>query len=454
MVRFAATGPEPVRLASGDVADLLLHIQREGEAGAIYILEDILQALRDSAPLRSHLAALLDPASGEAPADGQLLVLVDVPAAGELLPDLLRAQVPVIRHRLPRARDLRELVKEQLPTAPEDVVGRLAAALAGLPRTRALDVLWEALTQLQRGLDVVEATVRREKAEILRRELGMTFLQTAQAAKPVGLEEVWAYLERHRDRIGVPGPGRLKGLLLVGPPGTGKSMIAKAIGRAIGLPVVNFEIGRLMSPYVGATENNVLRATSVLDALAPLVVYIDEIEKALSGAESSARSDAGTMARAYGSLLSWMNDTEAPLLILGTANRLDRLGEFGTTLSRRGRFDALFFVDTPTLPAREQIVRQALAVHDGVAAGLDLSELAVQSEGFSGADLEGLVIEAVARARLAGSKITNEHFAYELGLLRPQVEARNKEFAGLRQWATAHCRPAAAPSRDATQEGE
>lgn len=435
--------------ASPDIAGVLAHIEHSREEGAVYVLEDMIQSLRDHAGLRSRLAALIDPLpTARGLGLPQLLILVDAPSSGGVLPELFRSQIATLPHPLPRYDDLVDLVKSELPDLDQGLAAGTASALTGLTRTRAKDALWEALAAARADQSAILRHLRDIKEEVLRKELALTFLDGAEDETPAGLKEVWSYLARHRNRIGIPGHRRLKGLVFVGPPGTGKTLIAKSIGRSVGLPVVRFEIGRLISSYIGATENNILRATAVLDALAPLVVFIDEIEKALAGAQSSHQTDGGTMARSYGTFLSWLNDTEAPLLIIGTANHLDRLGDFGDTLTRRGRFDQVFFVDLPGEQTRCEIIKRSLA-KEGINNFSSIEEVGLATKGLSGADLVGLVTEAASRAQFEGRALDVRHIELELDLLRPGAQARLEAFAGLRRWALSRYRPASVEPPDA-----
>lgn len=379
----------PVAMEINDPIALLRHVLDSTEPGAIYVLEDYCQFF-NLPSVRSLWAELLDPVrSTRRQPVAQLLVLADAPGAAAQLPELLRNQIPQLPYPLPRSYELAAMVTQDASGLEEGVRQRLAASLAGLPMTRARLGLQEALVQ---GIDRPEAVIGQlqdQKEALLQAELGMSLLRSRGDEEPEGLEGVWEYLEANRDRIGIEGEQRLKGLLFVGPPGTGKTMVAKAIGRRVKLPVVNFEIGRLMNAYIGATENNVLRATATIDSMAPLVCMIDEIEKSLSGGESSGLVDGGVMARSYGILLSWLNDTRAPVLVVGTANRLDRLGDLGATLARRGRFDALFFVDLPAPRAWGRILARALSRAGVALDAWDLGEAIQRTEGFSGADLGG-----------------------------------------------------------------
>src|SRR5206468_1648881 len=163
---------------------------------------------------------------------------------------------------------------------------------------------------------------------------------------PIGLDYLLDYLEANKDRMRKIGDQRAKGILLVGPPGTGKTMLARAIGYLVELPVVEFRISSLMNSLLGETERRFSQAFATLEALSPAVVFIDEIEKAFG---QSSERDGGTMMRCTGALLSWLSDNPYPNWVIGTCNSLTRMGEIGLTMTRSERFDAAFFVDVPSV---------------------------------------------------------------------------------------------------------
>ena len=177
-----------------------------------------------------------------------------------------------------------------------------------------------------------------------------------------------------------------KGIMIVGMPGCGKSLAAKAAAKLFEIPLVRLDIGRLLGKYVGESEHNMRRALKLAEAISPCVLWIDEIEKAFSGVgESGGGSDVTT--RLFGQFLTWMQEKENTVFIVSTANDISKIPpEF----LRKGRFDELFYVDFPGVEERKQIIEIHLKKRNKWNKDLDVISLAKKTEGYNGADLKPL----------------------------------------------------------------
>jgi SpoVK/Ycf46/Vps4 family AAA+-type ATPase len=222
-----------------------------------------------------------------------------------------------------------------------------------------------------------------------------------------------------------------RGLLLVGVQGCGKSLGAKFIAREWSLPLLKLDAGRLYDKFVGESEKRFGRATALAEAMAPVVLWIDEIEKAFaSGASDSA--DGGLSQRLFGFFLTWLQEKSAEVFVVGAANDLMRLPP---ELLRKGRFDEIFFVDLPDTGERQEILHIHLALRKNDPAGFDLAALAAASEGFSGAEIEQGIVAAMYRALSHGQTLTTEAILAALKATVPLSVTRREDIEQLRREA-------------------
>jgi len=444
---------EPCGGPCHDPAELLRHAH-EVRDGGLVIVEDLLGFLREQGGDRSARAQFVGMLGAESRSAGVVVVFVEPPEAEAHVPSVVADQVVRLAVPMPRRGELTSIARDEMTSTAFadgrplglDTVQRwselLASEIVGLTRTGARDALRDALIGDPTALADARTRLAARKAAHLSRELAMRVLEPAADRElPVGLEYVYRYLETNRERVTQSGPGRARGSLLLGVPGTGKSMLAQGVGRVVDLPVIEFRIGALMNSLLGETERRFDMSFEVLEATAPSCVHIDEIEKAFGDASGTER-DGGTMVRCTGRLLSWLADNPNPNFIVATANSLRRLGtELGQTLTRRGRFDRVFFVDVPARAARQQMLARWLAPHmREVEAAADA--IAGKTERFSGADLRAAVNDAVAEARYQKHGLTMDDLLRQVGHSRLRVQALYDEFAELRRFARLYCEPA------------
>ena len=213
----------------------------------------------------------------------------------------------------------REIAMKGIPANGKEE--RISSALLGLAYTSGQQMLQQTLDQSQE-VDISKITddLNRHKEEILAHTLGMSILKPTNEDLPYGLDFLMNDLQVHRHLICVPGQNREKGWLLIGTPGSGKSLLAKYLGLKLGYPAITFNISSIMNSLVGQTEKNMHNLCKVLETFAPCVLYFDEFEKVLG---TGGENDGGTMMRAMGILFTWLNDTNAPIFLLGSANNLD-----------------------------------------------------------------------------------------------------------------------------------
>ena len=212
-----------------------------------------------------------------------------------------------------------------------------------------------------------------------------------------GLAALKLWLERRRDAFFQPTDelDQPRGILLVGVQGAGKSLAAKATAGAWGLPLLRLDFGTLYNRYFGQTEQNLRTALATASVMAPCVLWVDEIEKAIA----EGNNDQGVSQRLLGHLLTWMSEREASVFLVATANNIDRLPP---ELIRKGRLDEVFFVDLPSAEVRAEILRIHLQQRNLGPSEFDVERLAQHTQGFSGAELEQGIVSARYLARERG----------------------------------------------------
>lgn len=220
----------------------------------------------------------------------------------------------------------------------------------------------------------------------------------------------------------------VKGILLMGPPGTGKSICARAAGALLGWPVLRMSIGNLKQSLVGASEANMNSALKIADACSPAVLFIDEIEKDTGGVASSAGSDSGTTASMIGRLLTWMSDRTSKVFVVGTCN--DYL-TIPPEMTRAGRFDERFFVDFPFPAEREQIARIHFERFNCSVTSQIISTVVSMSDGWTGAEIEQLCKSV---ARLTNRNPSPESLSQAAVNIKPISQVRKEEMTSLRNW--------------------
>jgi len=243
-----------------------------------------------------------------------------------------------------------------------------------------------------------------------------------------------------------------KGVLLTGVPGCGKSMCAKALARDWKKPLLKFDVGSVFGKYVGESEFNIRKAIKIAEAIAPCILWIDEIEKGFAGAQGE--GDSGTSARVFGTFLTWMQDKKSEVFVFATANDISRLPpEF----LRKGRFDEIFFVDLPILEEREEIFKKHLKDRENKEKGrllenFDIKFLAEKSEGYSGAEIEEAIESALYRVFSEGRELIVQDIIKSLEETRPISVVMKERILTIRRWAKDHARYASEKIR--TEKGE
>lgn len=338
--------------------------------------------------------------------------------------------------------------------APNGARDQAVDAAVGLSGEEASSCFARSLVKLRR---IDPATVAAEKRRVIARERVLEWCEPiAGGIEAVGgLEVLKSWLAARRGAYtpaarayGLPAP---KGVLLGGIPGCGKSLTAKAIATAWGVPLLRVDLGGLKSKYVGESLSNLRRAFAVIQAIGRCVVWFDEIEKSLAGATSGA-SDGGVASDALGSILSWMQERQGEAFVIATANDVDSLP---AELLRKGHFDEIFWIDVPTLAERAQVLTAALRAHGRGDAPISLEAVALVTNGYTGAEIAALVPDALFVAFADGARqITTDDLIAAAGRVVPLSKTAAEKIARLRRWAEGRARLAsAAPDVSDTTTG-
>lgn len=244
-----------------------------------------------------------------------------------------------------------------------------------------------------------------------------------------------AFSQKARE-FGLPEP---KGILLLGVQGCGKSLAAKATATLWNLPLLKLDVGKIFDSYIGSSEKNMREAIKLAESLSPNILWLDEIEKAFSGAGSGSNSDSGTSTRVFGTFLTWMQEKTCPVFIIATANNIKNLPP---ELLRKGRFDEIFFIDLPTPEEREVIIKIHLQKRKRDPENFDLKGLVDNTAGFSGAELEQLVISSLYSAFAKGRDLQDSDIIEEIKETVPLSITYKEEIESLRKWAWKRARAA------------
>lgn len=378
------------------------------------------------------------------------------------LPVELEKEITVVDYQLPTTADLDRLLegiiqsvrgnanlKVDLTTEERE---HILKAASGLTSNEAENVFAKSLVE-RRGFDV--DVILGEKEQIIRKSGILEYYRSSDAFRDVGgmdLLKEWmnqrtaSFSDKARE-YGLPEP---KGILLLGVQGCGKSLTAKAIASLWHLPLLRLDVGRIFAGIVGSSEENMRKAIATAESVAPAILWIDELEKGFSGTQSSGISDGGTTSRVFGTFLSWMQDKKAPVFVIATSNDVSALPP---ELMRKGRFDEIFFVDLPAPNERKEIFAIHLRKRNRDPETYDLDELARLSVGFSGAEIEQVVVSALFTAFHDGHReLVIQDLVDSLAVSVPLSRTMREGIAELRDWAQTRARPVTSVEAEDTED--
>ncbi len=439
-----ATGKEvtPGRQAADPA--VVLGAIRDIKQRAVWVLRDLPAWLKDPTVLRAvrSLARTL-PSSPRVEARA---IVVLSPSAD--VPPELQDSAVVVKWSLPDRGEIETIYDNAVKDLPQDSSVKEAAieAAVGLSAEAIASVYAKSL--VTQGKKIIPSVVAAEKRRVINREKGIEWFDP----DPRGLDAVggleylkpWltqrraAFSQKARD-FGLPLP---KGMLLVGVPGCGKSLTAKAVAAAWGVPLLRADLGGAKSKWVGESEANIRAVFAVAEAVGNCVLWIDEIEKALGGASQGA-TDGGVSSDALGAFLSWMQERKGSVFVIATANDVRSLPP---ELLRKGRFDEMFFVDLPTQVEREEILRVTLKQFKRNPDTLDVAAIARLCQDFTGAEVAATVPDALFKAFSEGERdLSTEDLLMAAKSVVPLAKTAADKISALREWAKGRARPSSSP---------
>ncbi len=290
--------------------------------------------------------------------------------------------------------------KNNVKIAKEDI-GELSISLKGLTKLE-IDHVLNMMIESKKNISISDRNIIiKEKGQIIKKSAILELIDFKEKITDIGgLEGLKEWLDskakvfRKLDEARAYGVDTPKGVLLVGMPGCGKSLAAKASARLFNAPLLRLDIGRLLGKYVGESEHNMRVALKTAESISPCILWIDEIEKAFSGIDQSGGASDITK-RLFGQFLTWLQEKENTVFVVATANDIS---SFPPEFLRKGRFDEVFFVDFPNEEERERIFEIHLEKRGKNIEDIDIEKLAKSTEGYCGADIEEIVKLTLERA--------------------------------------------------------
>ena len=368
-----------------------------------------------------------------------------------IIPDTLQKDITICNFPLPTLKEISAKLNSMISqnvmvksdTLTEEDKERLCKAALGLTLQEAENAF--ALAMVNDGTISIDdlKIIMDEKMQVIKKTGILEFVTTNLSIDDIGgLDNLKSWLKKRNNswsenakKYCIPAP---KGVLITGVPGCGKSLTAKAMSAIWQLPLLRLDLGKIFSGLVGSSEENIRRAIATAEAVAPSILWVDEIEKGLSGVNSG--GDSGVTSRIFGQFLTWMQEKEAPVFVIATANNINNLPP---ELMRKGRFDEIFFVDIPTFNERVEIfklhlkkrlkdkeVSQKVSITDEVC-----KKLASLTEGFIGAEIEQVVISALYEAFFEKRALEFKDLEKTIKNIVPLSTTQREQILALRAWA-------------------
>jgi SpoVK/Ycf46/Vps4 family AAA+-type ATPase len=436
-----------------DPMKALDHVLR-GEGRALYVLRDFHPFLKEPAVVRR----LRDAATELRKTKKSLIVLSPL---SKFPPELEKSISALVDWDLPNRQEVEQAARKLLPNAPPATqqmvesdptyMENVVEAALGLTLVEAENVFAKAMVRTH-TFDL--ETILEEKKQIIRKSGLLEYYEHREEFSDVGGMDTlkdWlvkrrnAFNSRARD-FGLPLP---KGILLIGVPGTGKSLTAKAVGALWKMPLLRLDVGKVFAGLVGSSEENIRTVIKTAEAVAPAILWIDELEKGFSGTGSSGQTDGGTTSRVFGSFITWLQEKTTPVFVIATANNVQALPP---ELLRKGRFDEIFFCDLPDREDRRAIIDIHIRKKKRDPGQFDMDKLIDATVDYSGAEIEQAVVAALYDAFDTGNDLSSDGLLATLKEIVPLAITMREVIESMREWARTRARLASTRGRGQVQK--
>jgi hypothetical protein len=426
-------------------AAAFFHFYTHCNARCIIVLLDVISSLKDDRTLRM-LRDMMDKMASKRIS----VVFID---PSDQLPPAIAAIATKFDLSLPDDAAVEQCIRQTLRDINSEQhidvaitrkgLSTIVKNLAGLTERQVRQIVIDAIAQDMRFDDADINTILSRKRQALGADALLEYVQSPTTLEEIGgLNRLKGWLQKRQDCLseeacafGLPAP---RGVLMLGVQGAGKSLSAKAVATAWQRPLLRMDVGALYDKFIGESEKKLRDALKQAERMAPIILWIDEIEKAFASAASQS-SDGGLSKRMFGSLLTWMQEHTAPVFLIATANDIEALPP---ELLRKGRFDEIFFVDLPDLEARCAIAEIHLRKRKRDPKNFDIAAIAAASEGFSGAEIEQAILSALADAFAAKTELTTEFVVKAIKSSPPLSVTMGDKMQALRDWSHGKCVPA------------
>lgn len=412
--------------------------KKPGDNKVMVVITGIAENLIDNPVLMSMIKVRID----EYKVNNSMLIIL---SESDQVPPALSRVVRLIRKKLPTKDELAVICDACIAKVPKKiqaesiVPGRteIISSLAGLTHDEAENVISFCLIR-DRLIDA--SRIAQEKSTILAQDGMLEFCEANEGFDQFGgygavtdyiKKRKRLYSQEARD-FNAPKP---KGILLIGPPGCGKTLLCKIIANELCVPFCNFRIDRVFGGIIGETEKNMRRVLDQLLAMSPVVAALDEIEKALSGSQSSGQTDGGVTARMMGMLLSWMSDQKEGVYMVGTCNSI---GDLPPELTRKGRFDEIFYVGLPNIGERRKIAQVHISKRKRDYSLFDLDAISDATNNMTGAEIEECVNVALVEAFNDNKEIDTTYIINAATGMTRSAMVFGEKLSQLETWAAKH----------------